>query len=89
MRSVANSLHDQAAEMLRGLIFAGELAPGTFLDEAALCERLAVSRTPLREALKVLAAEGLVRRCSTRSSAATPRPPRRRCATTSWPSATH
>ncbi|HRO81064.1 GntR family transcriptional regulator [Alicycliphilus denitrificans] len=61
MRSVANSLHDQAAEMLRGLIFAGELAPGTFLDEAALCERLAVSRTPLREALKVLAAEGLVR----------------------------
>lgn len=60
MRSVANSLHDQAAEMLRGLIFAGELAPGTFLDEAALCERLAVSRTPLREALKVLASEGLV-----------------------------
>lgn len=60
MRSVANSLHDQAAEMLRGLIFAGELAPGTFLDEAALCERLAVSRTPLREALKVLAVEGLV-----------------------------
>ena len=61
MRATANSLHDQAAEKLRGLIFAGELAPGMFLDEAALCEQMAVSRTPLREALKVLAAEGLVR----------------------------
>lgn len=61
MRSVADSLHHQAAEMLRQQIFAGELAPGRFLDEAALCERLAVSRTPLREALKVLVAEGLLR----------------------------
>src|SRR5574337_2182767 len=61
MRSVVNSLHDQAAEMLRQQIFAGELAPGSFVDEAALCERLAVSRTPLREALKVLVAEGLLR----------------------------
>ena len=47
--------------MLRQQIFAGELAPGSFVDEAALCERLAVSRTPLREALKVLVAEGLLR----------------------------
>jgi DNA-binding GntR family transcriptional regulator len=61
MRSVAHSLHDEAAARLRELIFAGELAPGAFLDEAALCERLAISRTPLREALKVLAAEGLLR----------------------------
>lgn len=61
MRSVANSLHDQAAERLRQQIFAGELTPGSFVDEAALCEQLAVSRTPLREALKVLAAEGLLR----------------------------
>ncbi|MGE4330806.1 GntR family transcriptional regulator [Diaphorobacter sp.] len=61
MRPVANSLHDQAAEMLRQQIFAGDLAPGSFIDEAALCERLAVSRTPLREALKVLVAEGLLR----------------------------
>ena len=61
MRPVANSLHDQAAERLRGLIFAGTLAPGAFLDEAALCERLEISRTPLREALKVLVAEGLLR----------------------------
>ncbi|GAD21116.1 GntR family transcriptional regulator [Acidovorax sp. MR-S7] len=61
MRPTANSMHDQAAERLREQIFAGELAPGAFLDEAALCERLAVSRTPLREALKVLVAEGLLR----------------------------
>ena len=61
MRSVAHSLHDEAAARLRELIFAGELAPGAFLDEAALCERLAISRTPLREALKVLVAEGLLR----------------------------
>ncbi len=61
MRSVADSLHRQAAEGLRELIFAGELAPGSFLDEAALCERLTVSRTPLREALKVLVAEGMLR----------------------------
>lgn len=61
MRCVANSLHHEAAEQLRQLIFTGQLAPGSFLDEAALCEQLAVSRTPLREALKVLVAEGLLR----------------------------
>ena len=61
MRSITNSLHHQAAEKLRQQIFAGELAPGSFVDEAALCEQLAVSRTPLREALKVLVAEGLLR----------------------------
>ena len=61
MRSIANSLHHQAAERLRQQIFAGDLAPGGFVDEAALCEQLAVSRTPLREALKVLVAEGLLR----------------------------
>lgn len=61
MRLVANSLHDQAAERLREQIFSGALPPGSFLDEAALCERLAISRTPLREALKVLVAEGLLR----------------------------
>lgn len=57
----ANSLHDQAAEQLRDLIFAGELMPGAFVDETRLCEQLAISRTPLREALKVLTAEGLIR----------------------------
>jgi len=61
MRVVHNSLHDEVAETLREEIFAGRLAPGSFVDEAALCTRLAISRTPLREALKVLTAEGLLR----------------------------
>ncbi|MDB5857631.1 MAG: transcriptional regulator, GntR family-like protein [Ramlibacter sp.] len=61
MRLVHNSLHDEVAAQLRELIFAGELAPGAFLDEVRLAEQLKISRTPLREALKVLTAEGLVR----------------------------
>ena len=61
MRLVPNSLHDEVAASLRESIFAGELMPGTFLDEAKLAQRLMISRTPLREALKVLTAEGLVR----------------------------
>jgi len=61
MRLVHNSLHDEVAARLRDRIFAGELMPGTFLDEARLAEELSISRTPLREALKVLTAEGLVR----------------------------
>ncbi len=61
-RSVSpNPLHQDVASALREQIFAGELAPGSFIDEVALCERLAISRTPLREALKVLSAEGLLR----------------------------
>jgi DNA-binding GntR family transcriptional regulator len=61
MRLVPHSLHQQAAATLREQIFAGQLAPGSFLDEAALCDGLQISRTPLREALKVLTAEGLLR----------------------------
>jgi DNA-binding GntR family transcriptional regulator len=61
MRLVLNSLHDEVATKLRERIFAGELAPGSFVDEPALCAELAISRTPLREALKVLTAEGLLR----------------------------
>ena len=61
MRLVPNSLHDEVAATLREQIFDGTLAPGSFLDEVALCERLSISRTPLREALKVLTAEGLLR----------------------------
>jgi DNA-binding GntR family transcriptional regulator len=61
MRLVHNSLHDEVAAQLRDRIFAGELMPGDFLDEAALAQELRISRTPLREALKVLSAEGLVR----------------------------
>jgi len=61
MRLVPNSLHEEVAAQLRDRIFAGELLPGTFLDEARLAAELEISRTPLREALKVLTAEGLVR----------------------------
>ncbi len=61
MRVVHNSLHEQVADTLRQQIFDGTLTPGSFVDEVALCEHLSISRTPLREALKVLTAEGLVR----------------------------
>ena len=61
MRLVQNSLHDDVAAILRARIFSGELSPGSFLDEVSLCASLSISRTPLREALKVLTAEGLVR----------------------------
>lgn len=61
MRAAPHPLHQEVADTLRQQIFDGELPPGSFLDEPALSERLSISRTPLREALKVLAAEGLVR----------------------------
>jgi DNA-binding GntR family transcriptional regulator len=54
------SLHAQAVDRLRDMIVEGELASGSRIVEAALCEALDISRTPLREALKVLAAEGLI-----------------------------
>ena len=55
------AMYQEAAERLRELIDRGELAPGAWLDERLLVERFRISRTPLREALKVLHAEGLVR----------------------------
>lgn len=61
MRLVQNSLHQQVAATLREQIFSGILSPGNFVDEVALCDALKISRTPLREALKVLTAEGLLR----------------------------
>jgi DNA-binding GntR family transcriptional regulator len=61
MRLVQNSLHQQVAATLREQIFSGSLSPGNFIDEVALCDVLKISRTPLREALKVLTAEGLLR----------------------------
>ncbi|HMQ93812.1 MAG TPA: GntR family transcriptional regulator [Amaricoccus sp.] len=54
------SLHAEAVETLREMIIAGELAPGVRLIEAELCELFSISRTPLREALRVLEVEGLV-----------------------------
>jgi DNA-binding GntR family transcriptional regulator len=53
-------LYEQVAERLRSRIFAHELAPGGWIDEQALAKEYGISRTPLREALKVLASEGLV-----------------------------
>lgn len=54
------SLHEGMIVMLRELIVSGKLAPGSKVPEKELCDRYGVSRTPLREALKVLAIEGLV-----------------------------
>jgi DNA-binding GntR family transcriptional regulator len=54
------SLHEAVAARLRSLIFERRLAPGAWIDERALALDWAISRTPLREALKVLAVEGLV-----------------------------
>jgi DNA-binding GntR family transcriptional regulator len=54
------ALYEEVAELLRQRIFAGELAPGSWIDELRIAEEYGISRTPLREALKVLAAEGLI-----------------------------
>jgi len=53
-------LHEQAAARLRTMLVEGHIAPGAKLNERALAEALHVSRTPLREAIKMLASEGLV-----------------------------
>jgi DNA-binding GntR family transcriptional regulator len=50
----------QIADTLRDMIIRGEMPPGGRIIERGLCERLQVSRTPLREALKLLEAEGLI-----------------------------
>ena len=54
------ALYQEVAERLRQRIFAHELTPGDWIDEQKLAEQYGISRTPLREALKVLASEGLV-----------------------------
>ncbi|WP_396269777.1 GntR family transcriptional regulator [Ideonella sp.] len=54
------ALYQQVAERLREQIFARTLEPGSWIDEQKLCGEYGISRTPLREALKVLAVEGLV-----------------------------
>ncbi len=54
------ALYEEVAELLRQRIFARELEAGSWIDELRIAQALGISRTPLREALKVLAAEGLV-----------------------------
>ena len=54
------ALYEEVAELLRQRIFARELESGSWIDEMRLAEEYGISRTPMREALKVLAAEGLV-----------------------------
>jgi DNA-binding GntR family transcriptional regulator len=54
------ALYEEVAELLRQRIFRRELEPGSWIDELKIAEEYGISRTPLREALKVLAAEGLI-----------------------------
>jgi len=54
------ALYEEVAELLRQRIFNRELEPGSWIDEMRISEEYGISRTPLREALKVLATEGLV-----------------------------
>jgi DNA-binding GntR family transcriptional regulator len=54
------ALYQEVAERLRQQIFARQLEPGSWIDEQKLAAEFGISRTPLREALKVLAVEGLV-----------------------------
>lgn len=61
-------LHEAATRRLRQMILAGELAPGERLREIQLCTQLGVSRTPIREAVRTLAAEGLVKLLPNRSA---------------------
>lgn len=57
---VRRSLHGELVAILRDMILDGELKPGDKVPEQALCDKFGVSRTPLREATKVLASEGLL-----------------------------
>jgi DNA-binding GntR family transcriptional regulator len=53
-------LHDEAADRVRELILSGRLAPGDRVNEVELSEQFGISRTPMREAIKILAAERLL-----------------------------
>lgn len=72
LRVHRTGLHEQTIERLRNLIIRGDLAPGETLVEADLSDALGISRTPLREALKLLASEGLVELRLNRSAMITP-----------------
>ena len=65
-------LHEEILKGLRAMLVHGALEPGTRIPERMLCERFRVSRTPLREALKVLAVSGLVELLPNRGAWVTP-----------------
>ena len=65
-------LHQNAVQALRAMIVTGELAPGERLNERELCARLNVSRTPIREAIKTLAQDGLLQVWPNRSPVVMP-----------------
>src|SRR5690606_16181412 len=62
------TLHDEVVDRLRDLIIQDRLAPGTRINEVQLGALLGVSRTPLREAIKTLAREGLVENAPSRGA---------------------
>lgn len=64
-------LHNEVADRLRELITRGELSPGERLNERVLTERFGISRTPLREAVKILSSEGLVKLLPNRGAVVT------------------
>lgn len=70
-------LHEATVDQLRDQIVRGELAPGSRLNERVLTARLGVSRTPLREAIKLLATEGLVELLPNRGAVVAPIDPAR------------
>lgn len=65
-------LHHKVTDILRDKIVDGVLRPGTPVSERELCEELGVSRTPLRDALKILASEGLVQLFRNRGAIVSP-----------------
>jgi DNA-binding GntR family transcriptional regulator len=69
------ALHGNTVSVLREMIVTGVLAPGERLNERELCERLQVSRTPVREAIKTLSQEGLLRASPNRSPVVAPLDP--------------
>ncbi|MCH9807066.1 MAG: GntR family transcriptional regulator [Alphaproteobacteria bacterium] len=64
-------LHDELADQLRRAIIHGELRPGAKISEKDLCEQFGVSRTPIRETLKILSTEGLVSFAQNRGASVT------------------
>jgi DNA-binding GntR family transcriptional regulator len=65
------TLHERIVDTLRDMIVEADLEPGSRLPEQELCEQLGISRTPLREAIKVLAFEGLVTLMANRGAVVT------------------